>query len=82
MTTQMMIRVDPKLKDRLDRLARLEGKTANQVIRDLVETHLKKRDIAACIDDLWGRIGARLKSRGVKPADIGRVVKAARTKKA
>ena len=82
MTTQMMVRMDPKQKDRLEKLARLEGKTTSQMVRELIEAHLKERDIGAYIDDLWDRIGAQLKSKGVKPADIDRAIKATRTQKA
>ena len=82
MTTQMMVRIDPEIKDRLEKLARLEGKTTSQMVRELIAEHLKERDIGAYIDNLWDRIGTQLKSKGVKPADIDRAVKAARTHKA
>lgn len=81
MTTQLMVRVDPRFKERLDKLARQEGKTTSQMVRELIEEHLKERDIGACIDDLWDRIGAQLKSKGVKPADIELAVKAVRARK-
>jgi predicted transcriptional regulator len=77
-----MVRIDPKIKDRLEKMARLEGKTTSQMVRDLIEEHLKERDIGAYIDDLWDRIGTQLKSRGVKEADIDRAIRAARTQKA
>ncbi len=81
MTTQMMVRIDPKIKERIEKLARLEGKTTSQMVRELITEHLKERDIGTYIDGLWNRIGTQLKSRGVKPADIDRAVKAARTHK-
>jgi hypothetical protein len=78
----MMVRIDPKIKERIEKLARLEGKTTSQMVRELITEHLKERDIGTYIDDLWNRIGTQLKSRGVKPVDIDRAVKAARTHKA
>jgi len=82
MTTQLMVRIDPKIKDRIEKLARLEGKTTSQMVRDLIEEHLKERDIGAYIDNLWDRIGTQLKSKGVKESDIDRAIRATRTQKA
>lgn len=81
MTTQLMVRMDPRFKERLVKLARQEGKTTSKMVRELIEEHLKERDIGAYIDDLWDRIGAQLKSKGVKPGDIERAVKAVRAHK-
>jgi predicted DNA-binding protein len=78
MSTQMIIRIDEEVKDRLRKLARLEGKTTSAVVRELIEERIKERDIGAYIDDLWNRIGKKLRSRGVTPATINKVVKAAR----
>lgn len=75
MATQMIIRIDPEIKDRLSKLARIEGKTTSQMVRELIEDYIKDRDISTYIDDLWDRIGIKLKSKGVKPGDIGKVIK-------
>lgn len=76
MSNQMIIRIDDEVKNRLNRLARGEGKT----VRGLIEEHIKERDIGAYIDDLWGRIGRKLKSTGVTPAAIDKTIKSARKK--
>ncbi len=34
MTTQMIIRIDSETKTRLNRLARVEGKTTSQMVRE------------------------------------------------
>lgn len=81
MTTQMIVRMDPKMKDRLDRLAKLEGKTTSQMVRELIEEQLNERDIGTYIDDLWDRIGAKLKSKGAREADINRAIKEVRKSK-
>ena len=57
MTTQMIIRMDSEVKDRFNKLARVEGKTTSQMVRELIEDYIKERDIGTYIDDLWGRIG-------------------------
>ncbi len=80
MTTQMIIRIDEGVKNRLNRLARLEGKTTSEIVRELIEERIKERDIGAYVDDLWNRIGAKLKSKGVTSTTIGKAVKEARKK--
>ncbi len=78
MSTQMMIRITPELKDKLNRLARSEGKTTSQKVRELIEDYIKERDIGIYIDDLWNRIGAKLKGKGVKLSNITKVIHQAR----
>ena len=79
MSKQMIIRIDPQLKNRMQELARTEGKNASQVVRELIEDYVADRDPVAAIDDLWDRIGDRLKSRGVQKRDINKAIKAVRT---
>lgn len=78
MTTQMIIRIDDEVKGRLNKLARLEGKTTSEMVRELIEERIKERDIGAYIDDLWDRIGRKLKSKGVTQATIKKAIKASR----
>jgi predicted DNA-binding protein len=78
MTTQMIIRMDPDLKNRFNRLARVEGKTTSQMVRELIEDYIKERDIGTYVDDLWDRIGGKLKSKGVKQRDIDIAIKEVR----
>ncbi len=80
MTNQMIIRIKPDVKDKLNKLARVEGKTTSQMVRELIEDYIKERDISAYIDDLWDRIGRKLSSRGVKLKDIKSAIKEARKK--
>lgn len=81
MTTQMIVRIDPELKTKVNRLAKAEGKNVSEVIRELLEGYVRNRDIGSYIDDLWGRIGTQLTARGGRPADIQRIVKETRAKK-
>ena len=80
MATQMIIRIDPEIKDRLNKLARVEGKTTSKMVRELIEEYIKERDISAYIDDLWNRIGVKLRSRKTKISDIDRAIKEVRKK--
>ncbi len=78
MTTQMIIRIDPKVKVKLSRLARMEGKTTSQMVRELIENYTKERDIGPYIDSLWDRIGGKLRSKGVRQRDIDKAIREVR----
>jgi predicted transcriptional regulator len=80
MSTQMIIRIDNDVKNRLNKLARIEGKTTSEMVRGLIEEYIKEHDIGAYIDDLWNRTGKKLKSKGVSPATINKAIKASRNK--
>jgi predicted DNA-binding protein len=81
MRNQMIVRIDPMLKARVNILAKAEGKSVSEVVRELLDEYVKNRDIGSYIDGLWERIGAGLKSRGVRPSDIQRAIKHARAKR-
>ncbi len=78
MTTQMIIRIDPEMKSKLNRIARVEGKTTSEMVRELLGDYIKEKDIGSCIDDLWDRIGGKLKSKGITPKDIRSAIKESR----
>ena len=80
MSTQMIIRIDNDVKIRLNKLARIEGRTTSEMVRGLIEEYIKERDIGAYIGDLWNRTGKKLKSKGVSSATINRAIKASRKK--
>jgi len=81
MDKQMIVRIDTELKNRLSRLARNEGKTTSQMVRELIRDYVKERDIGAYIDGLWSRIGAKLAARGVRLGDIRKAVAASRNQR-
>ncbi len=80
MPTQMIIRMPDDLKSKVSSLAKAEGKNVSAIVRELLENYVKDRDIGSHIDDLWGRIGAKLQDKGVKPADISRAIRETRSK--
>ncbi|MBU4257790.1 MAG: ribbon-helix-helix domain-containing protein [Desulfobacteraceae bacterium] len=80
MTTQMIVRIDPDLKAKVNNFAKVEGKSVSEVVRELLEEYVKTRDVGSYIDDLWGRIGDKLTSRGVGPKDIKQAIRDVRTK--
>jgi predicted DNA-binding protein len=81
MTTQMIIRIDPKLKDKFTKLAKTEGKSTSQLVRDVIEDYIKEHDISIYVDDLWDRIGNKMVSKGITSNDIDRAIKDARKSK-
>ena len=76
MTTQMIVRINPELKNKVNSLAKSEGKSVSEVVRELLEDYVKNRDIGLYIDDLWQRIGDKLTSK-----DIQRAIQEVRAKK-
>jgi predicted CopG family antitoxin len=80
MSTQMIIRIDDEVKSRLNKLARIEGRSTSEMVRGLIEDYIKERDIGAYIDDLWNRTGRKLKAKGVKPSVIEKAIRASRKK--
>ncbi len=82
MSTQLIIRIEPQLKDKVSRLARMEGKTTSEVVRGLLEDYVASRDIAASIDGLWERIGRRLACGDVTSAGVAEAIREVRRGKA
>ncbi len=80
MTTQMIVRINPELKNQVNNLAKAEGKSVSEVVRELLEDYVKNRDIGLYIDDLWQRIGDKLTSRKIGPKEINRAIKEVRAK--
>lgn len=78
MTTQMILRVDKQLKNKVDRLAKSEGRNTSVLVRELLAQYVTDHDPSAYIDDLWGRISNRLKKKGFTPAALSRAIREAR----
>ena len=81
MTTQMIVRINSELKNKVNNLAKSEGKSVSEVVRELLEDYVRDRDIGSYIDELWGRVGGKLSSRGVTAKDIKRTIREVRAKK-
>lgn len=78
MGSQMIIRIDDEIKEKFYRLARMEGKTASEKIREMVEGYIEKSDIGPVIDSLWERMGRKLKAKGFTEADIDKTIRKVR----
>ena len=81
MAKQMIVRIDPELKDKVNNLARAEGKNISEIVRELLEDYVKNRDISMYVDDLWERIGGKMTSHGIGADDVQRVIEEVRLNK-
>ncbi len=81
MSTQMLIRINEELKEKLRRLSRREGKTTSQKVRELIENYIKDNDMAPYMDEIWNSIGSRLAEKGVQQADMEKAAGDVRKKK-
>jgi predicted DNA-binding protein len=81
MSKQMIIRIDPVLKSRVENYARAEGKNVSMVVRELLEDYIVDRDISGYIDDLWNRIGIKIREQDISADDIDAIIKQTRTQK-
>jgi len=80
-STQILVRIEPDLKKKVNRFAKAEGKTTSEVVRELLEDYVRSRDIGAYVDDLWDRTGKKLKSKRMGPDEIQRIIKEVRGRK-
>ncbi len=81
MSTQMIVRLEPELKAQVNHLAKAEGKSVSEVVRELLEAYVRDRDIGTYVDDLWDRIGRKLTARQVRSRDIPRIIRKVRANK-
>ena len=81
MEAQLIVRLNPDLKAKMQKLAQAEGKSASQVVRELIENYARERDMSGYIDDLWNRIGGELELRGLGPEGVERAIRDVRAGK-
>jgi len=79
MAKQMVIRIDEETKERFQRVSRMEGKTASEKMRELIESYVRKADLSQVVDDLWERIGTKARKSGVSEEDVDRIIRETRT---
>lgn len=82
MATQMIIRVEPGLKNKASQLAKAEGKNLSELVRELLINYTKERDMSAYIDKLWERIGENFTNNNISEKDIEEAIKQVRLKNA
>ena len=80
-TTQMIIRLDERVKANLAKLAKADGKNSSLVIRELIESYVQERSMDKYIDDLWKRVGRKLNRNAIKQKEIVKAIHDVRTAK-
>lgn len=78
MSSQMILRIDDKTKEKFYSIVRREGKTASEKMREMVESYIKKADMSQVVDDLWARVEKKVKEKGFSEADVERVIREVR----
>jgi hypothetical protein len=81
MEKQLILRIDESLKDKFTRVARKEGKTASEKIREMITEYTVKNDFSTVVDDLWTRVSEKIESNGFKEKDINKAIQEVRHKK-
>jgi predicted DNA-binding protein len=81
MSRQMVVRIDDDTKDKFFKIARMEGKTASEKLREMIEHYVSENDLSEVIDKLWRNISRKLAKKGVKEADIDEAIAAVRKSK-
>ncbi len=77
-STQLVIRIDPTLKEKASHLAAREGKSLSELVRELLTNYIREHDLASYIDSLWRRVGMKLEEDAVTPAEIHRIIEEVR----
>jgi len=80
MSTQMIVRVDSSLKSKASQLAKAEGKSLSELVRELLVNYTRERDVGPYIDGLWDRIGKGFAQNGVREKDIDKAIRQVRSK--
>ena len=70
----MVIRVDEALKKQTSYLAKQEGKSLSELVRELLTRYAKEHDAEAHIDKLWQSMGEKLTSKGVTVEDVDKAI--------
>ena len=81
MTSQILVRVDKDVKDKLQRLSRFEHKSVNEKLRELMKDYVEEHNIENAMKGLWNEIGSSLKTKGYKVSDVEKTIRKVRSGK-
>lgn len=77
---QLTVRIDDNLRERLQRLARREGKSTSEVVRGLVQRYARNRDRSAGLRTLWNQMERSAEKAGTGPGEVAKAIRAVRRK--
>ncbi len=81
MASQILIRVDKELKQKFQRLSKLENKSVNEKIKELMDQYVQEHDMESALRRLWSEIGSSLKKKGYKAKDVERIIREVRSER-
>ena len=80
MEEKLIIRIDKNLKDDFGKLARIEGKTTSDKVRELMADFVSENDFSKIVDDLWSRISEKIVDKGFTEKNINDAIQDVRNK--
>lgn len=79
LTSQILVRIDKDLKEKIQRLSHLERKSVSEKIRELLTDYVSEHNMESAMKELWDEIGQAIKKKGYKESDVKRLIKEARS---
>ncbi len=81
MTAQILIRVDNELKKKFQLLSKLENKSVNEKVKELMDQYVQEHDMERALRKLWSEIGSQLRKKGYKARDVERIIREVRSER-
>ena len=78
MEKQMVVRIREDIKKKFYKVVRMEGKTASEKIREMIEEYIRENDLSTVVDNLWERVSKKIASKGYDERDIDTAIEEAR----
>lgn len=79
MNSNIIVRIEKTTKQRFSRLVRREGKSASEKVREMIDGYIRKADIGPVVDDLWDRVGTKMRKKGVRVRDVAQAIREVRS---
>ncbi len=79
MNSNIIVRIEETTKQRFARLVRSEGKSASEKVREMIDGYIRKADIGPVVDDLWDRVGTKMRKKGVRQRDVAQAIREVRS---
>jgi len=79
MSTSLIIRIEETTKKRFSRLVRIEGKSVSEKVREMIDGSIRKADIGPIVDDIWDRVGTKMRKKGVRERDVAQAIREVRS---
>ena len=81
MDKQLIVRIDKESKEKFSKIARMEGKSVSEKIREMIDEYIAENDFSAVVDSLWESISKKIHRSGFKEEDTEGVIEKVRESK-